>query len=132
MIKEEIIGSRKMLTATEGLIHRIGSETYVKSIVVDAADDLSQFEEVSEAPAFFRAEYEEMVGELIRRRYSANDEFAIQRKAINAAFSPSTISDDSSVMTEYAEYNSYVEECKVEAKNPGLYKEWDGYDSPES
>lgn len=132
MIKEEIIGSRKMLTATEGLIHRIGSETYVKSIVVDAADDLSQFEEVDEAPAFTKYQYDEKVAELVRQKYSESEEFAIQRKAINAAFSPSTISDDSSVMTEYAEYNSYVEECKVEAKNPELYKEWDGYDSPES
>ena len=48
-------------------------------------------------------EYVAKVVELIRQRYSINDEFAILRQRDTKP-------------TEFAEYNAYVEECKAEAK----------------
>ena len=47
--------------------------------------------------------YEEYIVELIRKKYSINDEFAILRQR-----------DDKP--TEFYEYNTYVEKCKAEAK----------------
>lgn len=48
--------------------------------------------------------YENLVNKLVRERYSDSEEFAILRKAI------------SNVTDEYLIYNSYVEECKLQAK----------------
>lgn len=48
--------------------------------------------------------YEVLVNQLVRERYSESDEFAILRKAING------------ITDEYTTYNTYVEECKVRAK----------------
>ena len=48
--------------------------------------------------------YEDLVVRLIRKKYPQNEEFAILRKAIKG------------ITDEYFVYNSYVEECKVKAK----------------
>lgn len=48
--------------------------------------------------------YEALVNQLVKERYSDSDEFAILRKAING------------ITDEYHIYNTYVEECKVRAK----------------
>lgn len=48
--------------------------------------------------------YEDLVNQLVKERYSDSEEFAILRKAING------------VTDEYTKYNSYVEECKIKAK----------------
>ena len=47
--------------------------------------------------------YEELVGMLIREKYSANDEFAILRQR-------------DAKPEEYETYNAYCEECKARAK----------------
>jgi hypothetical protein len=47
--------------------------------------------------------YGQRIAELIRERYSMNDELAILRQR-------------DSKPEEFAEYNAYVEQCKVEAK----------------
>lgn len=121
-MEQKKIGNLTKLTATDGLIHKIGTEVYAKSIILLPSDTMEMYEEVAEQPPYTKEQYDEKVAQFVREKYSGSEEFAIQRKAINAAFSPSTASKDSSAMTEYAEYNSFVEECKVKAKNPELYK----------
>lgn len=51
--------------------------------------------------------YEERVVELIRQRYTINDELAILRQR-------------DSKPEEFAEYNDYCEDCKVQAKQETL------------
>lgn len=103
-------------------IHRVGSDVYFKSGTTHVGDTVSDFEEVDEKPAYTKAEYDAKVAELVRRRYSESEEFAIQRKAINAAFSPSASGGENGMaLEEYRTYNDYVDGCKNAAKNPELY-----------
>lgn len=123
-MKTKQIGSLIQLTAEHGYIHRRGSEFYVKSLVMLPGEEGDLYEEVDSVPPYTKAEYDAKVAELVRQRYTESEEFALQRKAINAAFSPSTFSaENSNILDEYAAYNNYVEQCKVEAKNPELYKD---------
>ena len=48
--------------------------------------------------------YDDLVNGMVRDKYSDSEEFAILRKAM-------TLKTD-----EFTEYNAYVEQCKVEAK----------------
>lgn len=48
--------------------------------------------------------YEELVNQMVRERYTESEEFAILRKAING------------ITDEYRIYNTYVEDCKAQAK----------------
>lgn len=53
--------------------------------------------------------------ELVRERYTADEESALHRKMINAIMSPDTISADGSAnkaLEEYQAYNAYVQGCK--------------------
>jgi hypothetical protein len=50
------------------------------------------------------SKYCDTVVQLIRQKYSVDDEFAILRQQLNKP-------------EEFAEYNEYCETCKVEAKN---------------
>lgn len=128
MIQEKKIGSLTQLTATEGWLHRIGTDTYVKSLVLAKGDSAAMYEEVDEIPPYTKAEYDAKVAEMVRERYSESEEFAIQRKVINSLLSPMTLSAEvaEGVMAEYAEYNNYVEGCKVRAKEPALYGPQEG------
>ena len=123
-------GNITQLIADNGFVHKIGSDVYGKCWVMLPSDSIDMFEEVAEIPAYTKSEYDSKVAELVREKYSADEEFAIQRKAINAAFSPSVTSAES-VMIEYQAYNDFVEECKILAKNPELYKSNSEYDSAE-
>jgi len=125
MIKIE----KRQVYSTDGkYVHRLGTEIYFRRGTTLNTDTEANFEEVYEIPPFTKSEYDAKVAELVRQRYTESEEFALQRKAINAAFSPSTLSVDSgSAMEEYAAYNSYVEECKTRAKDAALYKK----ESPE-
>lgn len=111
------------LTATAGLIHNLRTDEYRPSFVMLTSDTIDMYEEVAEKPAFTKEQYDAKVAELVRLRYTESEEFAIQRKAINAAFSP-TIADSAAMdtMEEYRKYNAYVEQCKQQAKDPELYK----------
>ncbi len=140
--------------STQGMfVHRLGTDTYFRRGTVLRGDTVADFEEVEAAPAMTRGEYEARVAELVRERYSESEEFAIQRKAINAVFGqnaavlaaspndkPAAPNTDSrsasaatslgeaglstgeaalqldSVLSEYAAYNAFVEECKARAK----------------
>lgn len=107
--------------STEGkFIHRISTDTYFKRGITLPSDNVDDFEEVDEIPPYTKEEYDLKVATLVRERYSESEEFAIQRKAINAAFSPN-VANAESALTEYQEYNTFVEECKLKAKNPELY-----------
>lgn len=122
MIQQTKIGNLTKITSTEGLIHKIGTDTYNPSFVMLPSETLDMYEEVAEKPAYNKEEYDAKVAELVRQKYSESEEFAIQRKAINASFSPSPSASDSAALEEYQAYNAYVEECKQNAKNPELYK----------
>lgn len=114
-MKQTKIGNLTKLTATEGLIHKIGTEDYVTSIIMLPTDTLEMYEEVAEKPAYTKEQYDDKVAELVREKYTESEEFAIQRKAINAAFSPS-VAEAETDMSEFTEYNDFVEECKVRAR----------------
>lgn len=60
-------------------------------------------EYVAPTPTPYKPTYEERVVELIRERYSIDDELAILRQR-------------DSKPSEFAEYNTYCEECKCKAK----------------
>lgn len=108
----------KQVFSTEGkYIHKIGTDTYFKRGTTLLSDTIADYEEVDEIPAYSKEDYDSKVSELVREKYSESEEFALQRKAINAAFSPSPTSADSAALQEYQGYNSYVEECKIRAKN---------------
>ena len=116
MIESIKVGSLIKLTATTGLIHKIGTETYAKSVIMLPSETMEMYEEVAEKPAYTKDQYDAKVAELVREKYTESEEFALQRKAINAAFSPSVVSTGSAAMEEYQAYNAYVEDCKLRAK----------------
>lgn len=103
-------------------IHRKGSDVYFKRSMVLPDDTLEDFEEVDEIPKYTKAEYDAKVAELIRQKYSQDEENAIKSKVI-ASMLPNTLSEETNEkhMMQFAEFNAYREECKVMAKNPDLY-----------
>lgn len=121
-MKQKTINNKLvMLTASEGhVLRRKGGDLHsdIRNATVTTAD-LDNWEEIPEAdiPPYTKAEYDAKVAEMVRQRYSESEEFAIQRKVINSMLSPMTLSADSAekIMSEYAEYNNYVEQCKLDA-----------------
>lgn len=116
------IGKYIQLVAERGYIHRIGSDTYVKAVIMLPDDSVLDFEEVDEIPAYTKLEYDIKVDELVREKYPSREEFAIQRKQINALKEMLKDLVPDNVLAEYTEYNDFVEECKNRAKNSELYK----------
>ena len=116
MTQREITSTVTELVADPGKwLHKTGTDTYVPKAPVPTAD-IDKWEEVDDRPAYTKEEYEAEVARLVRERYTADEEFALQRKAINAAFSPAPATTDSTSLEEYAAYNAYVEQCKSTAK----------------
>ena len=70
-------------------------------------------------PPYSKTEYEAKVAEMVREKYSESEEFALQRKAINAMINPDAIPVDAdgtpSVINSFNEYNRFVEQCKQRA-----------------
>lgn len=99
------------------MVHRLGSDAYFSRATTLPADTAEDFEEVDELPAFTKTEYDAKVAELVRERYSDSEEFAIQRKYLNALGG----NEDSVAVAEFETYNAFVEDCKVKAKDPALY-----------
>ena len=116
-----ITPTTREISAESGYIHKLGTDTYFKRGTMLLTDSIDNYEEVDEIPPYTKAEYDAKVAEMVRERYSASEEFALQRKAINAMHSP-VAAAESSAMEEYEAYNAYVEQCKQHAKDPGLYK----------
>ena len=90
----------------EFVIHRIGSDSYshIRHAVVPSAD-IDNWEEIAIAdiPSYTQADYKAKVVELIRQRYSIDEEIAILRQRDTKP-------------EEFAAYNTYAEECKAEAR----------------
>lgn len=97
------IQNNQVFSTEDKYIRRIGTDTYFKRGTLLPADTAADFEEVSEIPAFTRADYEAEVERLIRARYSVSQELAILRQR-------DTKPD------EFAEYNAFAERCKAEAR----------------
>lgn len=116
---------KREIVATEGVVCRKGNTPSkdVHRMQMLPTDTIENFEEYTELPPYTKAQYDEKVAELIRERYSASEEFALQRKMINAtnADVPFSDSETNKAIEEYDTYNTFVEECKIRAKNPDLY-----------
>ncbi len=103
MIKITDKGQYREITATAGYLHRIGTDIYVKACAMTPTDTEADFEEVASVPQYTDAEYEAEVVRLIRKRYDLNAELAILRQR-------------DSKPEEFAAYNAFAEQCKVQAK----------------
>lgn len=112
-----IIQNRQIFSDDNKYVHRIGTDTYFKRSTLLPEDTIDRFEEVESIPLYTKAEYDNKVAELVRKRYTADEEFALQRKMLNVTMQSATFSADTSdtIATEYAAYNEYVEQCKAEA-----------------
>lgn len=93
----------------------------------ETADDFEEIEP-QEEPPFSEEERIGRIVSLIRRRYSADDEFALQRKMLSVMLHPKSDpaqevtpsasdadADSTGIISEFEAYNAYVEECKREA-----------------
>lgn len=99
-----IIINKNQVYSSEGkYIHRIGTETYFKRGTVLKSDTVDNFEEIEELPKYTRQEYINKVRELIKEKYTIEDELAFHRQR--------DVKQD-----EFEEYNSFCESCKVKAK----------------
>ena len=87
-------------------IHRLGTETYFKRATILKNDSIDMFEEVDEIPKYTEDEYVKKVRELIAEKYSIEDELALHRKYLT----------QKSRDGEFEEYNLFVEDCKIRAK----------------
>lgn len=121
-MKQKQLGSVTLIIADSGYIHRLGTDTYVKSVVMLPDESADDYEEVAERPAYTKAEYDAKVAEMVRERYSESEEFALQRKMLNAMLNPEPMTlekdgeaQEPKAVSEYREYNEYVERCKVDA-----------------
>lgn len=105
MIQTNKRGNLTEIYTTNGFLHKKGSEEYsaIRRRILLPTESPDDYEEVDELPKYTRHEYEEKASELIRERYSLNEELAILRQR-------------DVKMEEYAEYNAYAEECKELAK----------------
>lgn len=109
-----IIQNRQIFSDDNKYVHRLGTDTYFKRSTLLPEDTIDNFEEVESIPLYTKAEYDNKVAELVRKRYTADEEFALQRKMMNTIISSATLSDEiiESVTNEYIEYNTYINQCK--------------------
>ena len=103
MIQTRQIGQLTQLTASEGYIHLLGSDSYAKSIVMLPTQSIDDYEEVAELPPPPDTEYPKRVETLIRSRYTLDDELAILRQRDTKP-------------REFEAYYAYAEQCKQQAK----------------
>ena len=96
------------ITADSGyILHKIGDNDYYKiRKVAIKASDIDKYEEIliEDIPPYSYEDYKKEIIKLIREKYDQNDEFAILRKS------------KADNMEEYNEYNTFVEDCKIKAK----------------
>lgn len=82
----------------------VNGDTYVpptNELLIELGYEIREVEIPEPTP--YLPTYEEKVVQLIREKYSVDDELAILRQRDNKP-------------NEFAEYNAYCEECKVNAK----------------
>ena len=97
--------------------HKIGEQSYFNDRAFLKGETLEMFEEIDERPKYTKEEYERKVAELIRERYSQDEENAIKSKVL-ASLLPNTLSEETNEkhMKQFEEFNAYREQCKAEAK----------------
>ncbi len=109
----------KEIIATEGYLHKIGDKDYseYKRKVLLKSESINDYEEILELPKYTHTEYKTKVVELIREKYSVDEEYKVQREAINILLNPMSVSDDNpKQLVDFNEYNRFVENCKIKAK----------------
>lgn len=106
------------ISSKDGFLHKKGTETYAKRVIIVPSDSITNWEEVEEMPKFTQAEYEEEVNKRIREKYTLEQELAIKRKAFNMLIAPNMLSesDTDKIVQEYSDFNVFVESCKTDAK----------------
>lgn len=101
-IKQQII---KLEENDNKLINGLLPKTLVKIIKIeDLEKENNMFVKSVIYSVYSSISYDELVNGMVRDKYSESAEFAILRKAM-------TLKTD-----EFTEYNAYVEECKVKAR----------------
>lgn len=101
------IKNKQVYSTEDKPIHRIGTDSYFKRCMALPTDTEDMFEEVDEIPKYTKAEYDAKVRELIKARYSVEDEIALinNSRLGNERYN-----------AEYEEYLAYRNECKLKAK----------------
>lgn len=96
---------KREIVATEGVVYRKGNTPMpdIHRMQMLPTDTIENFEEIIEFPKYTRQEYVEKVRELIKERYTIEDEIALYRQKDTKP-------------TEFDEYNQFCEECKARAK----------------
>lgn len=129
---EQLNGMVELVAAPGKRLHLKDTDIYAAKAPV-APGIVGDWEEVDYAPAYTKAQYDEMVASLVRERYSESEEFAIQRKTLNALVAPVSLDGGGGLtgpaVDEFAEYYAYVEECKLRAKDASLYADGKGGDA---
>lgn len=127
------IENNQVFSDTGKMVRRKGSDNYFRRSTSLPGYSAGMFEEVDSVPAYTKGQYDEMVALLVRERYTESEEFAIQRKMLNALMAPAPINEGEALsgpaVDEFAEYNAYVEECKLKAKDASLYAHGKGGDA---
>lgn len=125
-------GMVELVAAPGKRLHLKNTDIYAAKAPV-APGSVGDWEEVDSAPAYTKAQYDEMVASLVRERYSESEEFAIQRKTLNALVASVPLDGGGGLtgpaVDEFAEYNAYVEECKLRARDASLYADGKGGDA---
>lgn len=117
MIETRTVGAHTEIHATTGYLHKVGSKEYaeIRTRYLLPGESVTDYEELTVDELELRRKeladksaYEELVSELIHRRYSPDDELAL----INNVLAGATARRQE----EYAEYQEYREACKTEAR----------------
>lgn len=117
----------KVINKNNGLVEIIADANCViyrddvecnASRAVIKESDLENWKEInkSNVPKYTKYEYKEEIIRLIRTKYDQDDEFSILRKMIASPIA--TLSDEQieKYTNEFVEYNEFVENCKLQAK----------------
>lgn len=116
---QKTIGNLLQLEAETGYVHKTGTDIYAKKVIMMPSDTTDMYEEVADKPAYTKDDYDAKVAELVRRKYTEAEEFALQRQMLNMMLSPETLNIYENyihISHKYVEYNNYVQECKNNAK----------------
>ena len=100
------------VSSDNGYVLRLKGEeqSSIRKVVINQ-DRLNDWEEIPLADIFpyTKEEYKAEVIRLIREKYDNNDETAILRKMLQSK-------PEERYIDEYENYNSFVEDCKLKAK----------------
>lgn len=127
------IENNQVFSDTGKMVRRKGTDNYFRRSTSLPGYSADMFEEVDSVPAYTKAQYDEMVASLVRERYTESEELAIQRKTLNALMASVPLDGGGGLtgpaVDEFAEYNAYVEEYKLKAKDASLYAHGKGGDA---